>query len=132
MKLRRTRQDDEGTFGHLTLDGFEAVTVERPKDGDHPCIPAGTYNWKKFVSPHNGPCLLLEGVPGRTMIEMHAANFMLQLLGCIAPGRDFARFTGTWEGQPYDLQGVSSSKLTLGAILSLLPDTGTIEITEEF
>ena len=63
---------------------------------------------------------------------MHSANFMLQLLGCIAPGKTFARFKGVYGGQPYDLQGVTSSKDTMERLLELLPDSGVIEITEEF
>lgn len=135
MKLIRTLQNDEGTFGTLYIVDANpyGVTVERPKTiADHPCIPPGVYHWRKFVSPHNGPCLLIENVPGRDLIEMHSANFMLQLLGCIAPGKAFARFTGEWEGQAYDLQGVSESKSTLGNLLGILPDSGVIEITEEF
>lgn len=131
LHVLRTERGDGGTFGHLSVNGKPfGVTCERPPTGEFPCIPAGTYNWRKFNSPHNGPCLLLEDVPGRSMIEVHSANFMLQLRGCIAPGREFARFTGTWEGKPYDLQGVSSSKLTMGKLLDILPDAGTITIEE--
>lgn len=134
MKLTRTLQNNEGTFGTLYIDEENpfAVTVERPLNIEHPCIPAGTYHWRKFTSPHNGPCLLIENVPGRDMIEMHSANFMLQLLGCIAPGKAFARFKGVYEGVSYDLQGVTESRDTLEGLLEQLPDSGVIEITEEF
>ena len=136
MQLIRIEQNSEGTFGELYLSDLDedyfAVTVERPAGIDFPCIPAGVYHWRKFNSPNNGPCLLLENVPGRTMIEMHSANFMLQLRGCIAPGKELARFKGVYEGQPYDLQGVTSSKDTMERLLKALPNSGVIEITEEF
>ena len=124
MNLTRLESGDGGTFGTLTLDGVGPfVTVERPPTGDHPCIPAGTYKWSKFISPHNGPCLLLE-VPGRSMIEMHSANYYTQLLGCIAPGSAFAQFTEV------GLKGVINSKATLAAILAAVPDSGTIIIVD--
>lgn len=133
LKLHRISQGPEGTFGTIYIDEDKCgVTVERPSTGDHPCIPAGTYPWRKFISPHNGPCLLLENVPDRSMIEIHSANFMLQLKGCIAPGKQFGIFQGTWDGKPYNLQGVTESKTTLKGILEQLPESGNIEITEFF
>lgn len=133
LRILRTEQSDEGTFGYLFIDNETfCVTGERPASGDHPCIPPGTYSWRKFNSPHNGPCLLLTNVPDRYMIEIHSANFMLQLKGCIAPGHDFARFSGTWDGKPYNLKGVTSSKAAMAALLNAVPDSGEIIIEEEY
>ena len=131
MKLIRNKAGDGGTFGTLYNDDGEqmAVTVERPPTGDHPCIPAGTYPWVKFISPHNGACLLFT-VPGRSMIEMHSANVMVELLGCIAPGATIAHFNGEHDGEAYSLDGVTNSKATLAMILSVLPDHGTLTITD--
>lgn len=133
LALTRTKSGDGGTFGTLTLvdtGKFLAYTVERPPTGDHPCIAAATYPWEKFVSPHNGACLLLENVPGRSMIEMHSANVMVELLGCIAPGSAIEHFTGVHDGIPYSLDGVSDSKATLLMILGVLASSGTITITD--
>ncbi len=133
LNLHRTESGAGGTFGTL-YNAFGrqlAVTVERPPSIDHPCIEVGEYPWVKFISPHNGACLLLT-VPGRSMIEMHSANVMVELLGCIAPGATFAQFKGEHDGEPYDLKGVTNSKATLAMILGTLPDHGTITITEDF
>jgi hypothetical protein len=130
--IQRIKSGDGGTFGKLTgQDGRElGFTVERPPTGDHPCIPAGSYPWKKGVSPHNGACLMISSVMGREYIEMHSANVMVELLGCIAPGATIAHFTGEHDGEPYSLDGVTNSKATLAMILSLLDDSGSITITD--
>lgn len=96
VELRRELSTPNGTFGSLWIDSEQLyVTVERPADDpDHPCIPALTYDCKRFQSPHNGDCWLLMNVPGRTMIEIHSANLASQLRGCIAPGKGFGDFDG--------------------------------------
>lgn len=105
--LSRTQSDDEGTFGVLTTDsGFECATGELPWRDNKPldsCIPEGDYicNWRS--SPTHGFCYHIEGVAGRSNVEIHAANFMgdrargfrCELKGCIAPGK----YTGVMENQ---------------------------------
>ncbi len=126
--LARLYETKDGTFGALSINGIKVcVTVERPwKNNDNgvSCIPAGTYKFTRFKSPHNGDCFLLQGVPNRDMIEIHAANVASQLKGCIAPGKSFAVFP-EFEGA----QGVTSSKLTLLTLFDLLPNGGDITIT---
>lgn len=39
------------------------------------CIPEGTYDCEKVVSPNHGLCVLLKDVPNRTAILIHAGNF---------------------------------------------------------
>jgi hypothetical protein len=95
VRLQRTVLGTSGkpTFGKLTSnDGkFFCYTLERPVDGDHPCIPAG------LVQGHDRRCIIpgtpgayrcpeLMNVPGRSQIQIHIANRVVELLGCIAPG----------------------------------------------
>lgn len=111
--LTRGPSTDEGTFGTLVTDsGFTVKTGELPwrdnKTGIS-CIPEGLYlvTWRN--SPSKGMCYHVESVPGRTDVEIHAANWMgdknlvnpntdrkylCELLGCIAPGVDFGQMTG--------------------------------------
>lgn len=98
VNLTRTESTFEGTFGTiLTSSGFSCATGELPFRENEPnvsCIPIGTYAvcWgpsEKFVE-----CYHVIGVPNRTAIEIHAANFCgdinagfrSDLLGCIALG----------------------------------------------
>lgn len=86
MKLKLTRLDvtDKGVFGHLVIEGFDCVTLER----DDKLIPCGTYKVTRYHSPRlNRTVLLLHNVPGRDMIEIHNANWESQLEGCIAVGK---------------------------------------------
>ena len=86
--LTRKPSTPEGTFGTwVSGTGFKCVTLERPADGDHPCIPTGTYLCAIRYSPsHKCNIYGVQAVPGRSDIEIHAANWCFQLLGCIAPG----------------------------------------------
>lgn len=86
--IYRMPSTSQGTFGMWFINEKPfCLTLERPSTGEYPCIPSGTYQCNRFQSPHNGDCWLLEGVPGREMIEIHSANIYAQLAGCIAPGR---------------------------------------------
>ena len=90
VTLDRIESDQYGTFGRVSTDTFYGYSLERPKDGEFPCIPAGVYkiSWKtKAVHPVKGPCYEVMNVKDRTAILIHPANWFDQLLGCIALGR---------------------------------------------
>jgi hypothetical protein len=74
------------TYGRLSTGTFECDTMERPRIGDHPCIPPGEYVATCFDHPEHGRCYELK-VDGRTGILLHPANWWWQLLGCVALGR---------------------------------------------
>lgn len=73
-------------------------------------------------------CYHLENIPGRTDVEIHAANFMgdkslgfkCELQGCIAPGKNLGRINGQ--------RAIISSK---SGLLDLEADLGceTFELT---
>lgn len=101
--LTSQRSTDDGTFGKLVLDdGTTFFTGENIWADNKPgvsCIPPApgsthTYTCKWFNSPKHGWCYLITNVDGRSMCEIHSANFMGdpskgkvdQLLGCIALG----------------------------------------------
>ena len=129
--LTRTKTCDSGTFGTLCLaNGVTYVTGELPWRDNHPetsCIPVGTYNCRIFNSPKHGPVYQVYGVPGRSLIEIHSANwfgdkakgYKAEMLGCIGLGTARGQldgqdaiigskaavlsFMGRQLGQPFDL-----------------------------
>jgi hypothetical protein len=114
-----------GTIGSLSdAHGHLCYTIERPRTGDHPCIPEGTYTAKRYNSPKHGPnTWQLENVPGRENIQFHIANWPRELLGCIAPGME----TGTdpETGAP----GVTGSRAAYNRFMALTAGEDQIEFT---
>ena len=123
--LQRMSDSGKETFGtFLDEDGQHlCVTIERPWDDNLPdvsCIPPGTYEFYRFQSPHNGDVWRTEGVPNRTAIEIHAANFAHQLEGCIAVGNSIGEIGG--------IPAILNSKQTLSMLHSVLPDNFSLTI----
>lgn len=69
--------------------------------------------------------LELQDVPGRTFIQIHSANYIKQLLGCIAVG-DSVRFLDS-DGIP----DVTNSKATLRKLLDVAGQEGIVAINGE-
>jgi len=105
--LFRDPSTDAGTFGRVFVD-FKPFchSVELPDRGNAPnvsCIlPVGTYRCVWHRSPRFGWCYLVTGVPGRSHILIHAANwagdralgYRSDLRGCIALGVKRGRLAG--------------------------------------
>lgn len=83
LTLQREATIDKSLCGHFSLGDFSCYALENaPRQ-----IPAGRYKLSKYWSQLNQRnVLLLNDVPGRSLIEVHPANFAKQLKGCIAPG----------------------------------------------
>ena len=96
ITLNRVITTDEGILGVLHSNGSPmAVTLERPwKDNKawESCIPFGMYPLTRLdkSKAFNYPHYLLEGVPDRTFIKIHVANYPSELHGCIGVGSYFA------------------------------------------
>lgn len=101
LTLTRALSSAQGTLGTLVAGDLKLRTIELPWDDNVPdksCVPAGQYLLVPYISPKHGrvwrlhnPELNVYGqgfVPegGRNEIEIHAANFARELLGCIAVG----------------------------------------------
>ena len=118
------------TISDLDVNGL--VVLERPRapvaadyaaDGNpHPCIPAGEYAvvWTEDVHPLHPFCYEVMNVPGRSAILIHSANWIRELLGCLAPGTKAEIVEGDYEGQHVKELGVSNSKAALGMLQDIL------------
>lgn len=94
--VQRFNYSENSVIGRLALDGSHfCFTLERPwKNNQHEvsCILPGRYPVTIRYSPHwNAPMPHVENVPGRSEIMLHPANWVSQLLGCIAPGETYGQ-----------------------------------------
>lgn len=118
--LRREPPHPDCTLGYLQCDALSLVTIERPwipsptcKGGlkGKSCVPLGTYQLVKHNSPkhpytwalvnHELDVIHYEGDDNdpdedRATCLIHAANFALQLEGCIAPGTSTTKSDGKY------------------------------------
>lgn len=92
LKIVRYNLASDYTLGLVFLnDKYFCDSLERPWLDNTPfisCIPIGKYAIELREDPnaHNNPAYIIKDVPGRTNIEMHAANAVSELEGCIAIG----------------------------------------------
>lgn len=96
---------------------FDCKTLELPwlnNKSRTSCIPAGKYKAIKHVSPKFGNCLWIKSVPNRSEILIHPANYVQQLLGCIALGNKHIDIN--IDG----LMDVADSKTTVNKLLNLI------------
>lgn len=138
--LDRTESCDEGTFGWLRvlneLTGeviFQCASLELPWRDNAPmlsCIPPGRYEFYwRADSPKHGAVYEAKAVPGRSNIQVHAANlagdesrgYVKQLDGCIAPGKAVVQFrAGNKPAGERDQRGVAASRATLAELVAVL------------
>jgi len=124
ITLDRWYQDDV-TLGRLKIEGFQCFTLELPwldNKKNISCIHEGKFKYKTYNSPKHGKVLLILNVEGRTMIEIHAANYTRQILGCIAVGDSIK-----WLDND-TIPDVVNSKATLSKLLLEAGDSGFIDI----
>ena len=98
--LERFCYSDMGTFGKLIFDDFECYTVERPWRDNirrESCIPEGAYEIELGRYNKGGyPAYELVSVPDRSLIKIHIANTMDNVLGCIGVGEGLGFLKGKW------------------------------------
>ena len=103
--LRRTEMGDAGTFGVFEIDGQKFHSGELPWRDNRcgkSCIPAGVYLVSWLPSGKYGHKYQIRGVPDRSHILIHAANFVgdedlglaAEVDGCIALGSARSRIEG--------------------------------------
>lgn len=123
----RKHSTDKVTLGVLFDPALQELckTVELPwKDNQKfvSCILEGEYTVVLHDSPKFGLCFWIQGVPGRTGILFHVANFVRELLGCIAPG--FIHKDIDHDG----IIDVQDSRAALDHLLAVLPKRFTLVV----
>lgn len=127
ITIKRAYYDD-CTLGKVSLPkiGVNCFSLELPwknNANDVSCIKEGVYTAVKRISPSNGRVFELQGVEGRSYIQIHIGNFTKDILGCIVLGDSIKFLDGD------SIPDVTNSAKTFNAIYDQLPDTITIEIT---
>ncbi len=95
IAVARIWKTDVAVTGTFSVDGVQKYfSLELPElfEGqpnvpDKTCIPVGTYDVQRLWSNHwNQMMPHVVGVPGRSEVEIHVANFPHDILGCIGIG----------------------------------------------
>lgn len=133
VKIQRIYKSVFQTLGILTIyddHGFpfwECRTLELPDLNNQSrisCIPKGEYEVIKRNSAKYGDHFHILNVPNRSYILIHNANYVRQLLGCIAVGLSHTDIDGD------GLRDVTRSKSTMKDLNRILPDSFKLEIYE--
>lgn len=96
VDLMRLNSSFKGTTGILSLDQVPiCFTLEEPwlnNERNISCIPTGAYDCTWIHRPKFllSPIVSVQGVPGRSHIQIHPGNTLNDIEGCILPGRGFA------------------------------------------
>jgi hypothetical protein len=95
IDVSRIWRSDTGITGTFSVDGVQKYfSLELPElfEGqpnvtNKTCVPVGTYDVERLWSGHwNQLMPHIVGVPGRTEVEIHIANFPHDILGCMGIG----------------------------------------------
>lgn len=127
--LNRFKSDAQGTFGTITDDvGHKyCYTVELPwldNLADKSCIPEGVYHVDQYNSPKHGDIWMLQNTAPREFVEIHPANDINDLLGCIGVGNAMGIVNG--------LTAVLNSQSTFKMLKSELPSSFQLTIRKAF
>lgn len=132
ISIYRDIKSDKQTKGQLVVvnENFEVIftcfTLELPwKNNERrvSCIPAGRYKIVHRRSKRFGHHLHILNVPGRDLILVHQANYVRQLEGCIAVGKDRIDIDGD------GLKDVTSSVATMKKLMELIPEESWLVIS---
>jgi hypothetical protein len=122
--LIRETSDTKQTLGSLELKDFTSITIFTCKtlelDWENnksrkSCIPKGIYKITPRKSTKYGFHFLVNDVPGRDTILIHAGNYHTEILGCILVG------TSHIDINKDGFKDVTSSKATMKKLIEIAP-----------
>jgi len=89
------------------------------------CIPSGIYRYERGVNSKGQPVIHITNLPGRTYIQIHVANKVSELKGCIAPCCSF-----TYSKETKTAIGLHSTD-ALARFINNIPAVGNIHIVSQ-
>ncbi len=98
IRIERVFQNENKTLSECAImQGRSILTtfvgIELPWQGNQPnvsCVPPGMYRAFAVKRASNGRyAIWLQDVKNRSQVMIHTANFVRQLRGCLAPGREW-------------------------------------------
>ena len=116
LTLIRIAEHDNTTFGVLLMEGApQFVTAEdlwRDNERQISCISTGRYIIRRHTSPKFGLCYVVDNVPDRSHILLHAGNTHKDTHGCILLGLQF----GVLSGESAILRSKDAMTLFMGSL----------------
>ena len=97
--LNRVQSDDKQSLGYFSLYKgvnlvYDCVSLElawKDNETNISCVPTGTYKVTPRYSDKYTQHFILENVPNRKLILIHAGNFNTDTKGCILLGTSFGK-----------------------------------------
>lgn len=131
LTLKRTHRLPDVCFGILDFDGIPfCVTIELPwrdnkKDVSH--IPCGEYLMDRAISPKRGyEVYWIRNVKNRDEdVQIHVANTVYDILGCIGIGRGFTIFDRKEKGK---VLGITDSSYTFNIFMNTLRNDPQVKL----
>lgn len=124
IELKRVYFSEQSTQGVLFVDSIPvAVTLELPPRNNEKnisCIPAGDYPVVKYLSEKYGSTYLVNDVPNRSGIIIHAGNWPSDTHGCILLGSSFNNSS--------TIDMIGGSKIAMTKFLGLMQNRKTDRI----
>ncbi|MEH6825644.1 MAG: DUF5675 family protein [Motiliproteus sp.] len=122
LHLKRYAYGPGATLGRLRVDDETTLfTIERPWLGNkafESCIPQGVYRCQRYSSAKYPDTFEVRGVPGRSKILIHTANWASDVQGCIGLGIE----------PMTDRFGVSKSRDAMAQFRALMRDVDAFDL----
>jgi hypothetical protein len=121
LRLERYAYTPAGTLGRLFAGDSTLYTIERPwlsNRAFESCIPQGYYRCERYSSARFPDTWQIVGVPERSLILFHAANFPRNVEGCVGLGMS----------QMGDRVAVSNSRKAVDLFRSLTAGADRLDI----
>jgi len=143
IEIQRDTETAQATLGAMTVNGTELDTLELPDRNNAATnnsatagrINAGTYQAHVRTDGARGWRLELEGVEGRSNIQIHVGNYPADTTGCILPGTgrsgDMVTNSSDARQQIRDIVDAAGTNATIQVTITDVPEAEETEEAQE-